>query len=68
MKRMKIVAIWSAIILLALIPLTYMWFHGYFDQGKFEIKQAQWVTPQSKWPSSQSALINNPWAASHILS
>lgn len=30
--------------LTALLVVIYMWFHGYFDPGKFEIKQVQWCS------------------------
>jgi hypothetical protein len=35
----------------SLVLLIYVWFHGYFDPGLFEVKQVQWS------PSKQVALL-----------
>jgi hypothetical protein len=52
MKRTTKVTV--LVICTAVASLTwviYIWFHGYFDPGKFEIKQAQWS------PSKQVAIL-----------
>lgn len=43
MRRTTIVAVLiTCVALTALVLVIHMWFHGYFDPGKFEIKQVQW--------------------------
>ncbi len=43
MKKVKTVAVLVTCgAVTALLSAVYMWFHGAFDPGKFEIKQMQW--------------------------
>jgi len=43
MKRtVRVAVLVICVVLAALTSVAYMWFHGYFDPGRFEIKQAQW--------------------------
>jgi hypothetical protein len=52
MKKTTMVAISvTCVAVIALLSVVYMWFHGYFDPGKFEVKQMQWS------PSKQVAVI-----------
>lgn len=39
--KISLAAVWGPIAILAVVYL-YALFHGYFDHGKFEIKQFQW--------------------------
>ena len=41
-KTTEVAVLVICVALTSLVVLLYMWFHGYFDPGKFEIKQVHW--------------------------
>jgi hypothetical protein len=52
MKRtIKVGVVAASVAVTSLVLVVHVWFHGYFDSGKFEIKQAQWS------PSKQVAMV-----------
>jgi len=46
MTRTKIIAATVCTLVAALLAGGYLLFHGYFDTGTFEIKNAQWSSPK----------------------
>ena len=42
MRTIKIVSAIACLFAIAMIRLVWVWFHGYFDEGDFQVKQAQW--------------------------